>query len=252
MPVPCHSEPHTPSASLGADRLIGSYCFTAESEEGKLWPLPCSPASHFHIIACFSWTLSLSLHSWSSLSLFLNFLFWFHRSPLLLAHSCSFPLCAGPTSSLYHIIVSSFPLPGSSPPYICHCHSPSLFISRLYVSVYPGPGVPQATSSRSHTLLLHLLAWSPISLYRDCHLFCYIVPSLCLSRLRRPCVSSASFVQESVCPQKPSPSTPRGPVQDDFMVKSVFKVQSKVLAAPQWQFKLRQLSSESCLSVMLG
>ncbi len=48
MLAPCHSYLLTPSAPLGADRLIGSYCSTSESEEGKLWPLPCSPASLFH------------------------------------------------------------------------------------------------------------------------------------------------------------------------------------------------------------
>lgn len=54
MLAPCHSYLLTPSAPLGADRLIGSYCSTSESEEGKLWPLPCSLASLFHFTPCFS------------------------------------------------------------------------------------------------------------------------------------------------------------------------------------------------------
>ena len=48
MLAPCHSYLLTPSAPLGADRLMGSYCSTSESEEGKLWPFPCSLASLFH------------------------------------------------------------------------------------------------------------------------------------------------------------------------------------------------------------
>ena len=54
MLAPCHSYLLTPSAPLGADRLIGSYCSSSESEEGELWPLPCSLASLSHFMAFFS------------------------------------------------------------------------------------------------------------------------------------------------------------------------------------------------------
>lgn len=69
MLAPCHSYFLTPSAPLGVDRLIGSYCSTSESEEGKLWPLPCSLASLFHFTACFSWAPSLNFLLFNIISL---------------------------------------------------------------------------------------------------------------------------------------------------------------------------------------
>ena len=57
--APCHSYLVTPSVPLGADRLMGSYCCTFESEEGKLWPLPCSLSPLFYFAGHFSGTPSL-------------------------------------------------------------------------------------------------------------------------------------------------------------------------------------------------
>lgn len=195
MLAPCHSYLLTPSAPLGADRLIGSYCSTAESEEGKLWPLPCSLVSIIQFTACFSQALSFNTFSLSPSLCVHSFIFT--DFPLLLAHSspacCPFVLFSLP---LPHFAVSSFPHPNSSPQCICHSHSPSLFISRLYVSVYPGLECHKQLG-RSHSLLLHLLAWSPISFYRHCHLFYYIVLSLCLSLMLTPSVCVITFI----CPR---------------------------------------------------
>lgn len=198
MLAPCHSYLLTPSAPSGADRLIGSYCSTAESEEGKLWPLPCSLVSIFHFTACFSWALSFN-SCWFSLSPLCEYSFilisqisLFHLPTHLLLVA---PLCCSHFLSLILLSLPS-PHPDSSPQCICHSHSPSLFISRLYVSVYPGLECHKQLG-RSHSLLLHLLAWSPISLYRHCHLFYYIVLSLCLSLVLTPSVCVITFI----CPR---------------------------------------------------
>lgn len=200
MLAPCHSYLLTPSAPLGADRLIGSHCSTSESEEGKLRPLPCSLASFFHFTAFFSWVPS----PYSLLVLIFYLLFSVHCSLLILSMShhllcplisCSLPLCAPPS----HRAVSSLPLPGSSLQCICHSHSLSFFISRLYVSVYPGLQCHKQLG-RSHSLLLHLLAWSPISLYQHCHLFFYIVPPLPLSLAFAPSVCVITFIYPWIRP----------------------------------------------------
>lgn len=120
----------------------------------------------------FSLFLSLHVHSFILISQISLFCLPTH---LLLVS----PLCCSHFLSLISLSLPS-PLPDSSQQCICHSHSPSLFISRLYVSVYPGLECHKQLG-RSHSLLLHLLAWSPISLYRHCHLFYYIVPSLSVS-----------------------------------------------------------------------
>lgn len=227
MLAPCHSYRLTPSAPLGADRLIGSYCSTSESEEGKLWPLPCSLASLFPFTAWFSCAPSLNFLPFFHYGPFTPrvhfFLFWFHGSPPFACPliSCAFsPFVLVPPS---HLAVSSFPLSGSSPPCICHSHSPSLFISRLYVSVYPGLGCHKQLG-RSHSLLLHLLAWSPISLYQHCHLFflhCSPLSVSCALSIRLCHHLHLSTIPSALI-TLPSQSNPVGPIRGDFMVKSMF------------------------------
>lgn len=168
MLAPCHSYLLTPSVPLGADRLIGSYCSTSESEEGKLRPLPllsCFPLSFYCpvfpelplvIPRSFSLSPSFSKH----LKKKKKKISWISPICLPTRFLLVSPFVPVPPS---HLAVSSFhhtPPPSSPallPSRICHSHSPSLFISRLYVSVYPGLECHKQLG-RSHSLLLHLLA----------------------------------------------------------------------------------------------
>lgn len=228
----CHSYRLTPSVPVGADRLIGSHCSTSESKEGKLWPLPCSLASLVHFTGHSSEAPALTLCSFFTISLFLPEFFFYFDFTDLLAHSspAHFPfVCA--RLPLSHLDVSSPPpLHDFSLPCICHSHSPSLFISRLYVSVYPGLECHNQVG-RSHSLLLHLLAWSPISLYRHCHPFllhCSLsvsVSSVRLCHLLHLSTSPSALITFS------TQSNPGDQSAGDFMVKSTFKVQSKLFSA---------------------
>lgn len=134
-------------------------------------------------------------------------------------------------SSLAHFLLYCSPHPpGSSLLCICHFHSPSLFISRLYISVYPGSECHKQLG-RSHSLLVHLLAWSPISLYRHCHLFYCIIPPLLLgvpcAHFFRLChhldFSTDASTLITFFTQGPS-----GAMCADFIVKSMSPVQSGV------------------------
>lgn len=143
MLVPFHPYLLTPSAPLGADRPIGGHCSRAESEESKPWPflsfpllmppsftLPPAPRELPHFI--------LQSHYVS----FPHFFFFYldFKELHLLAHSfpARFPLCSRSSSSSHCLFLP--PSLCSSLPCICHSHSPSLFISRLYVYIYPGLG----------------------------------------------------------------------------------------------------------------
>lgn len=187
MLAPCHSYLLTPSVPVGADRLIGSYCSTSESKEGKLWPLPCSLASLFHFKPCFSRTSpdsSLVL----AISIFLCALQYFYSAFACPLISCSLPLCASLTSSLSSRCLFLTPLLSLALP----CHASVIPTLSLFLSphcTYPSIPAWSATSNLAGhiLLLLHLLAWSPISLYRHCHLFYYIVSSVSCAGLVHLC-----------------------------------------------------------------
>lgn len=131
---------------------MGSYCSTSESEEGKLWPLPCFLASLFH----YFWAPSpKSLLVFTICPLFIStysFISISQISPICLRSSpAHFSLCVSLTSSLSlflslsRLAVSSFPLPGFPP--TMHLSFPlSLPFYLLTVCIRrSGSGVPRAT-----------------------------------------------------------------------------------------------------------
>lgn len=92
---------------------------------------------------------------------------------------------------------------------------------------------------RSHSLLLHLFAWSPISLYQHFHLF---LPQRCPSVFS---VSSHSSVQESA--RRLHPEVLSGPIPE-WLHGEKHVQSSKRRWLAKWKFKLRQLlSSRICL-----
>lgn len=147
-----------------------------------------------------------------------------------LACPADFPFCAGLTSSLPPPRrLPSFLSPFPSSTRICHSHSSSRFISptvTVCLSVHPCLQCHKPLG-RSHSLLPHLLASSPISLYQHFHLFYAVVfPSPCLCLTASP-VSPPSFIRESISARNSlHPKVLREPAQGDFMVKSMPGVQS--------------------------
>lgn len=190
--------------------------------------LPSSTTSELPLLNPCSFSLS---------ALFLfprTLLFRFRRYPPFACAliSCLFPpLCKSDfiSFSLSHVLLSR-PSPSLAfpPPCICHSHSPSLFISWLYVSVDPGLECHERLG-RSHSLCLHLLAWSPISLYQHCHPFHYSVPFMSPSLSLSPvllCHHLGVPVNPSSLITFPT-SNPRAHSVDDLWWKACLRFKAK-------------------------
>lgn len=221
MLVLCHPHRLTPSAPLGADWLIGGYCSTCESEEGRLRPLP--PLSG----------LPISLLIFGLLLSNCSLIFWFDWSvaaDLLLPS----PSLTSPVASLV------LPLACSTSSCICRSRSLSPFhlrtvhISISFLRVRQANWqvtffAPPSVGPLSNFTLLSLS-----SLLLHCFLSSLMSP--------RPSVSSLpSFVYESF-----SHNCLLSKCLGDYWgVTSWQKDFSKFTAefAWQWNFKLTQLLS---------
>lgn len=182
---------------------MGSYCSTSESEEGKLWPLPCFLASLFH----YFWAPSLkSLLVFNICLLFFphTLLFRFRRYP---PFACALISCSLPPLCKSDFLSLSFALSLSScclvlpPPWLSPHHASVIPTLPPFLSpdcMYPSIRVWIATSDLAGHILCASICWLDLQFHfiNIVILFTIVFP-LCLRLfLSRP----SSFVITSVCP----------------------------------------------------
>lgn len=181
---------------------MGSYCSTSESEEGKLWPLPCFLASLFH----YFWAPSpKSLLVFTICPLFFHILFYFDFAdiPHLLARSspAHFPLCVSLTSSLSLSLSLSSCCLVLPPPWLSPHHASVIPTLPPFLSpdcMYPSIRVWSAMSDLAGHILCASICWLDLQFHfiNIVILFTIVFP-LCL---RLFFSHPSSFVITSVCP----------------------------------------------------
>lgn len=234
MLAPCHSYLLTPSAPLGADRLIGSHCSTCESEEGKLRPLPCSLASFFHFTACFCWAPSA------------NSLLVFIISPFLCALFFILIIKYGPPLALptHFLLVAPLSLPYPSLALPCSASViPTLLPFLSPDCTYPSTRACSATSNLAGHILCSSICWLDLQFHfintviSFSTLFSPLFPSVSRTRSVRLCHHLHLPMNPSTLITFSTQSKPRG--TNLGWLRGEKHAQSSKQSL-QWLFELRQ------------